>query len=118
MGGKRLNDKCMKPFSNCTKLKQNIGMLESQREVAMTILVYFGKTKPEKLLAFQRNVATDVKLDYKNHIFVKGTSKYCRCKHCDHSIYARNAMLSYTRLFQGVSFMKHKSHCIISYRKC
>ena len=101
MGGKRLNDKCMKPFSNCTKLKQNIGMLESQREVAMTILVYFGKTKPEKLLAFQRNVAADVKLDYKNHIFVKGIS-----------------MLSYTRLFQGVSFMKHKSQCIISYRKC
>ena len=62
----------------------------------MTILVYFGKTKPEKLLAFQRNVAADVKLDYKNHIFVKGTSKYCRCKRCDHSISARNAMLSYT----------------------
>ena len=60
-----------------TVQKQKVGMLEFQREV-MTILAY----KPAKSLAFPRYVASNVKLDTKNHILVKGTSKYCRCKHC------------------------------------
>ena len=66
----------------CTVQKQKIGMLEFKREVAMTILASFGRNKPAKSLAFPRNVAGNVKLDTKNHILVKDTSKYCRCKHC------------------------------------
>ena len=65
-----------------TVQKQKIGMLEFQREVGMTILTSFGRYEPAKSLAFPRNVASNVKLDTKNHILVKGTSKYCRCKHC------------------------------------
>ena len=80
MGGKRFNGKCMQPFLHCTEAK--IGMLEFQREVVMAILVSFGRNKPAKSLAFSWNVASNVKLDTKNHILVKGASKYCRCKHC------------------------------------
>ena len=79
MGGKRFSGKCMKLFSHCTEEK--IGMLEFQREVVMIILVSFGRNKPAKLLAFPQNVANNVKLDTKNHLFVKGTTKYCRCKY-------------------------------------
>ena len=64
-----------------TAQKQKVGMLEFQREVVMTILASFGRNKPAKSLAFSRNAASNVKLDTKNHIPVKGTSKYCRCKH-------------------------------------
>ena len=80
MGGKRFNDKCMEPFSHCTEAK--IGMLEFQREVGMIILAFFGRNKSAKSLAFPQNFASNVKLDTKSHILVKGTSKYCRCKHC------------------------------------
>ena len=62
--------------------KQKIGMFEFQREVFMIILASFGRNKPAKSLAFPRNVASNVKLDTKNLILVKGTSNYCRCKHC------------------------------------
>ena len=65
-----------------TVQKQKIGMLEFQREVVMTILASFGRNKPAKSLTFPRNVASNVKLDTKYHILVKGTSKYCICKHC------------------------------------
>ena len=65
-----------------TVQKQNIGMLKFQREVAMTILASFARNKLAKSLAFPRNVTSNVKLDTKNHILVKGTSKYCCCKHC------------------------------------
>ena len=41
-----------------TVQKQNIGMLEFQREVAMTNLASFERNKPTKSLAFPRNVAT------------------------------------------------------------
>ena len=65
-----------------TAQKQKIGILEFQRQIIMTILASFGKNRPAESLAFPRNVATNVKLDIKNHILVKGTSKYCRSKHC------------------------------------
>ena len=58
-----------------TVQKQKIGMLEFQREVVMTVLASFRRNKPGKSLAFPRNVAHNVKLDTKNHLFVKGTSK-------------------------------------------
>ena len=48
--------------------KKKIGMSESQREAAMTILISFGKNKPAKSLVFPRNVGRNVKLDTKNHI--------------------------------------------------
>ena len=66
----------------CTVQKQKIGMLEFQREIVMTILASFGRNKFAKSLAVPRNVAVNVTLDTKNHILVKSTSKYCRCKHC------------------------------------
>ena len=96
MGGKHFNGKCMQPFLHCTEAK--IGMLEFQREVVMAILVSFGRNKPAKSLAFSWNVASNVKLDTKNHILVKGTSKYCRCKHygCRSIYLCQNAMLPYT----------------------
>ena len=50
-----------------TVQKQKIGMLECQREFS------FGRNKPAKSLAFPRNVASNMKLDTKNHILVKGT---------------------------------------------
>ena len=64
----------------------------------MTVLASFGGIKPAKSLAFPRNVASNVKLDTKNHILVKGTSKYCRCKHygCRSIYLCQNAMLPYT----------------------
>ena len=65
-----------------TVQKQKIGIVEFQREVAMTILASFGRYKPAKSLVFPRNVGSNVKFDTKNHILVKGTSKYCGCKHC------------------------------------
>ena len=65
-----------------TVQKQKTGVLEFQREVFMAILSSFGRNKPAKSLAFPRNVASNVKLDTKNHSLAKGTSKYCRCKHC------------------------------------
>ena len=80
MGCKRFNGKCMEPFSHCTEARN--GMLKIQREVLMTILASYGRNRLVKPLAFPRNVASNVKLDTKNHILMKGTSKYCRCKHC------------------------------------
>ena len=71
MGGKRFNGKCMKPFLHCTEAK-----------VFRTIQAFFSRNKPAKSLAFPRDVASNVKLDTKNHLLVKGTSKYCRCKQC------------------------------------
>ena len=65
-----------------TVQKQKIGMLEFLREVAMTILASTGRNRPAKSLAFPQNVGSNMKLDIKNHIFLKGTSKFCRCKHC------------------------------------
>ena len=65
-----------------TVQKQKIGVLEFQREVVMTILASFGRNKPAKSLAFPQNVANNVNLDTKNHLFVKVISKYCRCKYC------------------------------------
>ena len=71
-----------------TVQKQKIGMLEFQKKVVMIILASFGRNKPAKSLAFPRNVASNVKLDTKNHILVKGTPKNCPCKHCgSRSIY-------------------------------
>ena len=63
----------------CTVQKQNISMLELQSEVIVTIQAYFGRNKPANSLAFPRNIASFVKLDTKNHVLVKGTSKFCRC---------------------------------------
>ena len=71
ISSKRFNGKYMEPFSHCTKQKN--GMLESEREVVMTILASFGRNKPTKSLAFPQNVASNVKLDTKNHVLVKGT---------------------------------------------
>ena len=65
-----------------TVQKQKIGMLEFQKEIVMTILASFGRNKLAKSLAVPRNVAVNVNLDTKNHILVRSTSKYCRCKHC------------------------------------
>ena len=64
-----------------TAQKQKNGMLEFQREVAVTIFTFLGRNKPSKSLVFLQNVASNVKLDTKNDILVKGTSKNCRCKH-------------------------------------
>ena len=65
-----------------TLQKWKIGMLEFQREIVITILASFGRNKPAKSLTFPQNVASNVKLDTKNHLLVKGRSKYCCCKHC------------------------------------
>ena len=65
----------------CTVQKQKIGMLEFQREVVMASLASFGRNKAAKSVALPWNVASNIKLDTKNHILVKGTSKYCSCKH-------------------------------------
>ena len=65
-----------------TVQKQKIGLLKFKREVTLTILASFGRYKPAMSLAFPRNIASNVKLDTKNHILVKGSSKYCRCKYC------------------------------------
>ena len=71
-----------------TVQKQKVGKLEFQREVVMKILASFGRSKPAKSLAFPRNVVSNVKLDTKNHILVKGASKYGCCKYCgSRSIY-------------------------------
>ena len=79
----------------CTVQKQKSGMSEFQREVVMTILTSFERKKPAKALAFPRNVPSNVKLDIKNHILVKCTSKYYCCKNCGGKHY-RNCMLPYT----------------------
>ena len=47
-------------------------MLEFQTEVTMTILAIFESDRPAKSLAFPGNVASNMKLDTKNHIPVKG----------------------------------------------
>ena len=65
-----------------TVQKQKNSMFEFQREVVMTILLSFRRNRPAKSLAFPRKVASNVKLDTKNQIFVNGTSNYCRCKYC------------------------------------
>ena len=77
MGGKRFNGECIEPFLDCTEAKNWYARVPKRG-----CLASFGRNKPAKSLAFPRNVASNVKLDTKNHIFVKGTSKYCRCKHC------------------------------------
>ena len=64
-----------------TVQKQKIGILEFQREVVMTLLASFGRYKSAESLVFPRNVASNVKLDTKNHILVKDTSKYRGRKH-------------------------------------
>ena len=66
----------------CIVKKQKIGMLEFQTKVVMTILASFERNKPVRSMMFPQNVASNVKLDTKNYILVKGISKYCRCKHC------------------------------------
>ena len=65
-----------------TVQKQKVAILDFQREIVMKLLASFGRNKPAKSLAFPGNVTSNVKLDTKNHILVKGTSNYCRCKHC------------------------------------
>ena len=80
MSGKRFHGKCMDPFLHYAEAK--IGMLEFQKEVAMTILASFGRNNPAKSLPFPRYVVSNVKLHTKIHILVKSTTKYCRCKHC------------------------------------
>ena len=65
-----------------TVQKQKVGILEFQREVVVRILASFESNKPAKPLAFPQNVASNVKLNTKNYILVKGRSKYCRSKHC------------------------------------
>ena len=67
MGGKRFDGKCMETFSHCTEAKKWYVRVPN---------------KPAKSLAFPRNIASNVKLDTKNHILVKSTLKYCRYKHC------------------------------------
>ena len=79
MGGKRVCGKCIKTFSHCTEAKI---WYVTIWEVIMKFLASLQRNKPAKLLAFLLNVASSMKLDTKNHIFVKGTSKYCCCKHC------------------------------------
>ena len=74
---------------------QRIGMLNFQREVVMTILQSFKRNKPAKSRTFPRNVASNVKLDTKNHIFVKILIVTVNTVVVDQSIYSRNAMLSY-----------------------
>ena len=80
MVGKCFNDKCMGTFSHWTEAKNWYVRVP---KVVMTILGSFGRNKSAKSLAFPRNVPSNVNLDTKNHILVKGTSKYCRCKHCN-----------------------------------
>ena len=72
MGGKRFNVKCIELLLHYTEGK--IDMLNFQREVFITILAYFGGNKTAKSLAFPQNVESNVKLDTKNHVLVKGTS--------------------------------------------
>ena len=74
---------------------QRIGMLNFQREVVMTILQSFKRNKPAKSRTFPRNVASNVKLDTKNHIFVKILIVTVNTVVVDQSIYSRNAMLPY-----------------------
>ena len=66
----------------CIVQKQKIGILEFQIDVVMTILASFGRNKPAKSLAFPRHVACIAKIDTKNHILERGTTKYCLCRHC------------------------------------
>ena len=81
MGGKRFNSKWMEPFSNSTEAKY--WYVRVPKRGCHDSSGIFGKKKPETSLVFPGNVAANVKLDTKNHIFMKGTSKYCHCKHCD-----------------------------------
>ena len=74
MGGVDLFDQFVSTHCSQFALGQKIGMLEFHREFVVTILASFGRNKPAK--------ACSVKLDTKNHIILKGTSEYCRCKHC------------------------------------
>ena len=45
----------------CTVQKQKIDMLEFQGEYVMKILASFGRNKPVKLMAFPRNVGSNLK---------------------------------------------------------
>ena len=74
---------------------QRIGMLNFQRDVVMTTLQSFRRNKPAKSLKFPRIVASNVKLDIKNHIFVKILIVIVNTVVVDQSIYSRNAMLPY-----------------------
>ena len=100
-----------------TVQKQKIGMLEFQGEVAMTILASFGRNESANSLAFPRNNASNVKLDTKNHILVKGTSKYVLVNTVvvDQSIYTRNAMLPYTLTVSRTIILETQNllHCFL-----
>ena len=50
-----------------TVQKQNVSMLEFQRNIAVTILASFGTNRPAKSLAFPRNVVNNVKKCQKSH---------------------------------------------------
>ena len=69
MGGKCFNDKYMETFSHWTEAKN---WYVKVPKVVMTILASYGRNKSAKSLAFPRNVPSNVNLDTKNHILVKG----------------------------------------------
>ena len=76
MGDERFNGKCVEFFLHCTEAKN-----WQVKEIFMTIMVSFGRNKPEKSLTFPQNIVSIVKVDIKNQNLVKSTSKYCCCKH-------------------------------------
>ena len=95
MGGKRFNGKCMKPFSHCTEEK--IGIVEFQREVFMTIMVFFGRNKSAKSLVFlwcfqaMWSLIPRIISLWNAHQNIDAVNTVV----VDQSIYARNAMLPY-----------------------
>ena len=70
----------MEPFSHCTEAEN--WYVRVPKSGCHDTSGKKKKYKPAKSMAFPRNIASNVKLDTKNHIVVKSTQKYCRCKHC------------------------------------
>ena len=81
-----------------TLQKQNIGMLEFQREVVMTILAYSEKISQKGHWCFQEMLQPMWSLIPKITSLWKAHQNIVTVNTVmiDHSIYARNAMLSYT----------------------
>ena len=81
-----------------TLQKQNIGMLEFQREVVMTVLAYSEKISQKRHWCFQEMLQPMWSLIPKITSLWKAHQNIVTVNTVmiDHSIYARNAMLSYT----------------------
>ena len=59
-----------------------IPLLQFIREIVLESLGKYGKNRPQTSLNTSGIAGNSIKLDTKDHVLVKGVSKYCRCKNC------------------------------------